>query len=130
MALLRQLVEETGAGICISSTWRTGRDPLWFRLWFRRRGIDFPRDCIFWKTPHLDQTTDDNGKYIGRGLEIDKWIHTEDFNGTYVIFDDDSDFLEHQQPYFIQTTHENGFLWEHYNRALQILGKLNKGDRI
>jgi len=49
----------------------------------------------------------------------------EGFKGKYVILDDDSDFLKHQKKYFVQTSHENGFLWEHYNRALAILGKIN-----
>lgn len=129
LALLCQLVKETGAGICITSTWRTGKDPLWFRLWFYRRGIEFPRDCILWKTGHLPDARNEAGHHITRGTEIEQWMKDEKFTGKYVILDDDSDFLEHQNPYFVQTTHMNGFMWEHYDRALTLLGKINKGDR-
>lgn len=43
----------------------------------------------------------DKGNRIGRGLEIDKWMHDEGFSGKYVILDDDSDFLPHQKKHFV-----------------------------
>ena len=46
------------------------------------------------------------------------------FTGKYVILDDDSDFLAEQQPHFIHTPNDNGFDFEHYFKALCILGQL------
>lgn len=122
LALLRELVKKTNAKIVISSTWRIGRDPLWFRLWFSIRGVDFPKDCIIDCTTELEAIKDDDGNYIGRGMEINKWMKDNNFDGKYVILDDDSDFLPDQKPNFVQTTHKDGFLWDHYDKALKILG--------
>jgi|GEM_PF-656584 len=128
LGLLCKLVINTGSKIVISSTWRMGKDPLYFRLLFNRRGIDFPRDVFIGCTPILSDVKNNQGEYITRGSEIQKWIDEHNFTGKYVIFDDDSDFLLTQMPHFIQTTYEEGLLYEHYYKALCILEQLTFCD--
>ena len=89
LGLLYQLVIETGSKIVITSTWRLGRNPLYFRLLFYRKGIGFPEHTIIGKTDTLHAHT--------RGHEIEKWISDNNFTGRYVILDDDSDFLNYQK---------------------------------
>ncbi|HET8550879.1 MAG TPA: HAD domain-containing protein [Gammaproteobacteria bacterium] len=84
---LRQLVEDTGARIVISSTWRLGQSPDHFHLLFERRGWPLPRETIIGCTPTLRGL---------RGNEIATWIETAGFTGPYVILDDDSDMLPGQ----------------------------------
>lgn len=129
LGLLCKLVLETGAKIVISSTWRMGKDPLHFRLLFHRRGItEFPRDAFIGCTPRLGDAKDAQGHNVTRGTEVQQWIEDHDFTGKYVILDDDSDFLLTQKPHFIQTGHEEGFCYEHYYKALCILGALTPCD--
>lgn len=61
-----------------------------------------------------------------RGLEIQKWLNmqTEPYN--YVILDDDSDMLDKQLPYFIQTDWTRwGLSDEDVERAIYILNDTN-----
>ncbi len=116
LALLKYLVDQTGANIVISSTWRMGQDPLWFRLLFYRKGIEFKNDTIIGKTPVIP------GKV--RGDEIKSWIDENEFTGKYIIIDDDSDMLPEQKPFFVQTTHKLGFTWDEYEKSLALLGKI------
>lgn len=129
LGLLCKLVLDTGSKIVITSTWRLGKDPLYFRLMFHRRGItEFPRDTFIGCTPSLPSSRDTQGHNVTRGTEIQKWIEDNNFTGKYVIFDDDSDFLLTQKPNFIQTSHEDGLNWDHYYRALCILGQTTPCD--
>jgi len=124
LGLLCKLVLDTGSKIVITSTWRMGKDPLYFRLMFHRRGIvEFPRDAFIGCTPVLHGAHDEEGRNVGRGTEIDHWIKANDFTGKYVILDDDSDFLKEQLPNFIHTPNDDGFGWSHYFKALCILGQ-------
>jgi len=124
LGLLCKLVIDTNSKIVITSTWRMGKDPLFFRLLFNRRGIiDFPRDAFIGCTPTLHDSYDDAGNHTNRGTEIQKWIDDNKFTGKYVILDDDSDFLSHQKPFFIHTPNDEGFIYEHYFKALCILGQ-------
>ena len=56
--------------------------------------------------------------------EIEEWLRfnrllDEDLN--MLILDDDSDMLEWQKPYFVQTNFAEGFMQKHYEKALEIL---------
>jgi hypothetical protein len=136
---LNKLIEETGAKIVISSTWRSS-------------GIEWMRDV--WKfekmsgeiigiTPNF--RGDINGYTIPRGCEIEKWLKDNDFYHVnwsqeaqenvidksgienYIIIDDDSDMLYGQRKHFVHVLpsprNKDGFTEEHYNLGLEILSK-------
>ena len=86
---LNRLVNATDAKIVVSSSWRTDSD---LGKIFEAAGIN---GRVYGTTPLSEKRH--------RGLEIQKWLNmqTEPYN--YVILDDDSDMLDKQLPYFIQT---------------------------
>lgn len=124
MSMLRNLINESGAKIVISSTWRLGEYDSVKRelqLCFRVCGFKEIANAF-----HSDWRTDDNGKL--RGDEIKRWLdkHPE-CQECYLILDDDADMLEEQKPFFVQTDCYNGMLLEHYDKAKKIL-KINIDD--
>jgi len=118
---LNSLIEETGAKVVLSSTWRMGNTMPYMQSLLEKKG--FIGEIIAY-TPILH--------YEGalRGNEIYLWIqqHTEmlgvstgsDFK-EYVIFDDDSDMLLWQRNNFIQIDPYAGLSPNHCYRAKYIL---------
>lgn len=114
IGFIRKLCKETGCKIVLSSTWR-GKEGMTEKI---ARVLDLP---IIDKTPH---------KIAGkRGHEIQAWLdamagrHPELQTAgiDYAIVDDDSDMLEDQKPFFVQTCGQDGFLLKHYDALLEIL---------
>jgi hypothetical protein len=136
--LLNNLIDETGAKIVISSTWR-------------HSGIDFMRKVwemeqmsgeIIGITPSITA----KGISIPRGLEI-KYFLNEDLGfrhinwsedeqrkymeksgvDNYIIIDDDSDMLYGQRNHFVHVfpspRNKRGFNEYYYNQSIQILKK-------
>ena len=112
--LIGWIVNETGAKIVISSTWRMFYPLGWFTAMFKEFGQHHVE--VIDKTPR-DGTI--------RGNEIADWLsaHPEVLN--YVIIDDDADMLEEQFPNFVRTSGRDGLLVDHAHRAVEIL----KGDK-
>lgn len=106
VALVRRVCKETGARICLSSTWRLGRD------WKDLRGtLELP---ITHRTPRIN-----NAK---RGEEIKAWI--EEYGrpvAKWAILDDDTDMLPEQLPHFVQTCPTNGLTFDNYERLMDLL---------
>ena len=106
VALIRKVCTEVGARICLSSTWRLGRD------WKELRGhLGLP---ITHRTPRLDGAR--------RGEEIKAWMDA--YNRTiekWAIVDDDADMLPEQLHHFVQTCPRNGFTFENYERLKDLL---------
>lgn len=104
---LKRIVEETGAKIVLSSSWRidhpkhTGRDkivdPL-LKVLVTKMGI--------YGLEIMDVTPDLLGK--ARGFEIKSWLDEHSEVEKFVILDDDRDMLEEQMPYFVNTTFKFG----------------------
>jgi hypothetical protein len=100
---LKRVIEETGAKIVISSTWRYGGLQRMKDLWEKRNlpgeVIDITPDCndLFNEGSFkwLDQ--------IERGHEVEYWLDEHPEVEKYVIFDDDNDFLPHQRGNFVRT---------------------------
>lgn len=113
--LLRRIVEVTGAGIVVSSTWRLGRTKEDFQEIFSVYGWeDFP---------YIGQTEVIRSPGICRGHEIQKWIDDHKINhDDYIILDDDSDMLESQKDRFIHVSNVNGLRSKHYCAAIRLFG--------
>lgn len=112
--LLRRVIEDTGAKIVISSTWRLGSCVEHFNKLFECYGWD-TTDIVIGMTPYF-------GKI--RGDEVKQWLDENKALGIthYVIVDDSSDFRPEQKPHFVQTNLNIGFSHVTYNQCLKILG--------
>lgn len=106
--LLNQLIDETGAKVVISSSWRLFYTIEELREYLSENGfegevIDYTEDL--YTEP--------------RGKEIKKWLDTHKVE-SFVILDDDGDMAE-VAPYLIQTDFYKGLLEEHVDSAVKML---------
>ncbi|MCK5020109.1 MAG: hypothetical protein KAS32_23850 [Candidatus Peribacteraceae bacterium] len=111
-----RIVKETDAKIVISSTWRFNHGVKEFNEWFYRLGLR-GYNTIIGMTPDLPGI---------RGAEIETWIKNNDPRHeieSYVIIDDDSDFLDYQLPYHVKTQTHYGITIMEADKAIDILGK-------
>jgi hypothetical protein len=106
---LKYIIEETGAKIVISSTWRHSGLKVMQLMWEMR---DLPGEVID-VTPFL------NGP---RGEEIAEWLR-ENQTDQYVIIDDDSDMLFEQKQNFVQTNFRYGLTFDKADEVISILNK-------
>jgi HAD domain in Swiss Army Knife RNA repair proteins len=104
IGLIRQLCIETQCSIVLSSSWRIGRTAHECA-----NGLDLP---IFDKTPSLADV---------RGAEIKAWLDAHPEVETYAIVDDDSDMLESQKDYFVQTDGQEGLSYKNFVTLRDIL---------
>lgn len=113
--MLNYILEETGAKIVISSTWRFMGEKEIKQMWIDR-GL---KGEIIGVTPHLPSRL--------RGQEIEDWLewykseNQDDIQ--YVIIDDDKDMLPHQMQNFVQTDPFYGIT---FNDAIQAIKILNQ----
>lgn len=116
---LKQIIDETGAKIVVSSSWRKSGLACMQEMWKFRNlpgevidvtpGIHIIRGggLIFWNNLLEEHPTPKiHGYSIPRGCEIDYWVRNcaKKFGEleTYVILDDDSDMLMHQKELYVQ----------------------------
>jgi hypothetical protein len=95
---LKWVIEQTGAKIVVSSSWRLSGEKSIMDMWNFR---NLPGEVIG-ITPNLSYGVKLN-TYTPRGKEIQQWLDEHPEVTNYVIFDDDSDMLEHQMKNFICT---------------------------
>ena len=104
-ARLNRIAIETGAQVCVSSSWRY--DEL-FRERFVRAGFAgvYHDD---WRT-RTDMAMSQGGLYLGRtrGDEIAAWLNEHPDVRSWAIVDDDPDMLPNQLDRFVQTDFETG----------------------
>jgi hypothetical protein len=126
--ILNKVIEETGAKIVISSTWRIGNSTHLLDLYFHELGL---KGEIIGQTARLQGT---------RGLEIKTWllenesiIHNrstvklwnQDYRSeveSFVIIDDDrgmDDLMDH----LVLTNYDTGITIEDAEKAINILNK-------
>lgn len=115
--ILLEIVEETGAVICLSSAWRSmGLDRVAEKL--AKQGLSIP---IKNETPYISDAP--------RGWEIERWMAERRFAGeeieSYLIIDDDGDMMLDQANNFIQTNFDSGLKEEHKQKAISILNMCN-----
>jgi histidinol phosphatase-like enzyme len=120
---LATIVQETGAIVVLSSTWRLfpGEPLEKLTWWLRMRGI------------HIHSHTKDLSMQIGwgnveacRGDEIALWLeeHEDEFprlEREFVILDDDSDMLPLQRPHHVHTSFKDGLTEAHMLKAIGML---------
>jgi hypothetical protein len=149
--LINKLIDETGAKVVISSTWRmSGLDAMQW-MW-KTRGMSGEVIDI---TPIMRGWDNDEYNHEGeirpirfnmpRGAEIDTWLDWKGFSHifwskerqkeymdksgleNYIIIDDDSDMLYKQKEHFVHVKPAPrniiGFNEEHYLKAKEILSK-------
>ena len=112
IALVRNICAAAGAQIVLSSSWRTDKD--WKRI---GTSLSLP---IFDRTPSLAGP---------RGEEIAAWLADHQEVECYAILDDDGDMLDEQQPFFVQTTHQDGVTFALAERLAVLLGT-TAGDAL
>jgi len=137
--LLNMLIDETGAEIVISSTWRHSGIEFMREVW----NLEGMSGEIIGLTPNF--RGDINGYTIPRGCEIEKWLRDNEFYhcnwdretqdeiikksciGNYIIIDDDSDMLYRQRNHFVHVLpsprNKTGFNEEYFTEALLKLSK-------
>lgn len=86
---MNRITDATKAKIIVSSTWRSDSN---LQEIFTLVGIKEP---IYDVTPYM--------RSRHRGSEIQEWLDKQTEPYRYIILDDDSDMLDCQLPYFIQT---------------------------
>ena len=127
----KRVIDETGAKIVISSTWRMSGFEIMKEMWAHR---NLPGEVIgitgYGGGSIFTRGEDDKASLsIPRGSEIRHWLHDRDETGeqrygvyewmskedqieqfekqsvkSFVIIDDDNDMLIEQQPHFVQTS--------------------------
>jgi hypothetical protein len=137
---LNKIIDQTGALVVVSSTWRHGRriedlQEILDRVGFKGKVID--------TTPSLNARIglESAGYTVPRGCEIDWWLKSKKFQRinwskdkqlefleksevqNYVILDDDSDMLYPQREHFVQTTWKDGLNDKHTDKCIEILNK-------
>jgi hypothetical protein len=124
VGLVNDLAERTGAEFVISSSHR--------KYFMKHNEIDLPRLRQYFRDVGIEgniigATPRNYRPYSTRGDEIKEWLDgfLEPIEA-YVILDDDSDMLDNQLTKFVKTCSENGFLFEHYLKAMEILGAETK----
>lgn len=139
--VLNYIIENTGAKVVISSTWRHGRTVS--DLQHILNSVGFNGEIID-TTPSLNARIgkESAGYTVPRGCEIDWWLDNhgkfQRINWSqerqqeyidkaevknYVILDDDSDMLFSQREHFVQTSWEDGLTNEKANKVIEILNK-------
>jgi len=106
LANLLSLIDLTSAKIVLSSSWR-----------FNSKAIQHLKTLF----PILSLTPQEGRN---RGTQIDTWLTTNDLLDieSFVILDDDSDMLDYQLPFFVQTNiHAGGLTKDHELQAQKIL---------
>lgn len=125
VANLKKILDETGADIVISSSWKSFGFSELEDMW-QDRGLPGKLIGI---TPNsvsdemlLNADLDHMELFSIRGMEIKEWlIKNGKHVSHYVIIDDMDNFLPEQKSHFVQTNPEVGITTEDTERAILIL---------
>lgn len=127
VANLKRIVEETGADIVISSSWKCMGLIQMEDMWNDRNlpgriiGIT-PNSVSDELLLHAD--IDSMELFHIRGEEIKEWLSKHGKRvSNYVIIDDMDNMLPEQQSHFVQTNPEVGITKEDSEKAIKILNK-------
>jgi len=99
---LRWIIEETGAKIVISSTWRMSGLKVMQKMWEKRRLAGKVIDITPTEADVVERGTCEFYDQVSRGHEIQQWIDDNKVK-CYAILDDDNDILPSQKNNFVRT---------------------------
>ena len=133
---LRRLINETGAKIVISSSWRHSGEKVMKEMWAFR---NLPGEVVGITPWFIDNDEETRSlpfkEKAERGQEIEAYLNEHPEITNYVIIDDDDDTLPYQEPFFVKTSenhdHEDkvdygyGLTSKCTDKAIQILNKQN-----
>jgi hypothetical protein len=111
---LNELYKKVPYDIVVSSTWRMNMSVEELQDLLIKSGFN-PEIRVIDKTPVL---------YQQRGVEIQEWINIHEYQGDFIIIDDDSDMC-HLLPRLIRCDCQLGFTIYDYQKALALLLKEN-----
>jgi len=115
---LNKIVEETGAKLVISSTWRIGTHVRMLGNILYLCGV---------KADVIDKTPTISISGCERGTEIQRWINECGYDITnFIILDDDSDMC-HLMDKLVQTNNKFGLTKKEALIAIEMLNKERKG---
>ena len=113
---LNRIIEETGAKIVLSSTWRLHHTPEQMHARLTSAGMK-PEIEIIDRTDVLNH----GPIYVPRCQEIEKWLDEHPEVVDFAVLDDDGD--ANIPGHFVHTVHDVGLTEEDANEAIKILGK-------
>ena len=127
VANLKRIVEETGADIVISSSWKSFGFSELEEMW-TDRGLP---GKLIGVTPNsvsdkllLDADIDSIELFHIRGEEIKEWLTKHGKHvSNYAIIDDMDNMLPEQQSHFVKTNPEVGITEEDAEKAIAIINK-------
>jgi hypothetical protein len=99
---LRWIIEQTGAKIVISSTWRMSGLSEMQRMWKYRNLAGEVIDITPTEVDVVERGTCEFYDQVDRGFEIQQWIDDNNVK-CYCIIDDDNDMLPSQRNNFVRT---------------------------
>lgn len=125
VANLKRIIDETGADIVISSSWKSFGFSELEDMW-QERGLPGKLIGI---TPNsvsdemlLNADLDHIELFSIRGTEIKEWLTKNGRHvSQYAIIDDMDNMLPEQQSHFVKTDPEMGISKDNVNQAIQIL---------
>lgn len=124
---LCRVLNETGAKIVVSSTWRflSTKDALNERLYLS----GLPKDCVVDVTP-MGTSEGKLGNaiielHMTRGQEINLWLSKNEHIKDWVAIDDDKEMNPLDLSRVVKTDYEIGLQAIHADQMIRILGKLN-----
>lgn len=132
VANLERIVNESGADIVISSSWKMWGLDAMQRMWARR---DLPSKVI-----GITPNTESDEMLLSidldlmdipaiKGSEIKEWLTTDGYEVThYAILDDLPDMLPEQESHFVQTDPRIGITKEDANQVIEILTKWSEAS--
>ena len=126
---LARIVNETGADIVISSSWKYSGLSTLLDMWSERglpgRVIDITPDNI--SNEMLLHADLDNMELLScKGYEIREWLTAHGKNVcSYAILDDEQEMLPEQQNHFVQTNPTVGITEDDAEKAIAILKNPN-----
>ena len=125
VANLKKIIDETGADIVISSSWKSfglsELEEMWQNRELPGKLIDITPNSVS-DEMLLNADLDHMELFHIRGMEIKEWLDKHGNNVShYVIIDDMDNFLPDQQPYFVRTDPEAGITEEDADKVIRFL---------
>lgn len=127
VANLKNIIEETGADIVISSSWKcfglSQMEDMWNERNLPGKIIDITPNSVSDELL-LNADIDSIEMFHIRGEEIKEWLSKHGKRiSNYVIIDDMDNMLPEQQSYFVQTNPEVGITKEDSEKVISILNR-------